>query len=119
MRSPALHAEISSAGAAAPGESNTKPKTETGPGHTTALNNSPREGDDTLTGFDLFSGHLETLSGRTFLVYREAERSTADMWKISGELSGQPQVHFICKPTSDCTIENTTNKQVVHGRVIR
>jgi hypothetical protein len=86
---------------------------------TAPADTGPAEGDDTLTGFDLYSGHLETRSGKTFVVYREGEKSTAEMWNIEGQDSGQPQIHFNCKTRNDCLIENTKNNQVVHGRLVR
>lgn len=81
--------------------------------------NARLEGDDILTGFDLYSGHMETRSGKTFVVYREGEKSTAEDWRIDGEVSGtQHHIHFNCK-TSDCLIENADNNQVVHGKLVR
>jgi hypothetical protein len=100
---------------------------------TTAGNNSRQAGtpqgdasgdeEDTLTGFDLLSGHLETLSGNTFVV-REAEKSVASMWNINAQLEGvvggrQPRLHITCKVKSECVIENTANSQAVHGKRIR
>lgn len=82
--------------------------------------NGPLEGDDILTGFDLYSGHMETRSGKTFVVYREGEKSTALDWKIDGEVSGkQHHIHFNCKARSDCLIENSDSNQVVHGKIVR
>ncbi len=76
--------------------------------------------DDTLTGFDSFSGHLETLSGSTFLV-REGEKGIASMWDFRSQIEGkgQPRLHITCKTTDDCVIENTTDNQAVHGKKIR
>lgn len=74
---------------------------------------SPATGDDTLTGFDYVSGHLETRSGKTFLIYREGERNTANLWDTSAKL------HFECKVKSDCLIENTDNNEGVHGKLLR
>jgi len=80
----------------------------------------PLEDDDILTGFDLFSGHLETRSGKTFVVYREGEKSTAETWAIHGQVSGeQLQLHFSCKTRNDCIIENAENHQAVHGKLVR
>lgn len=78
-------------------------------------------GDDTLTGFDLYSGHLETLSGKTFIVYREGEKMTALGWETEQEVSGkgQSQIHFNCKTTSDCLIENPEKHQTVHAKLLR
>lgn len=82
--------------------------------------NVPLEGDDVLTGFDLYSGHMETRSGKTFVVYREGEKSTAEDWKIDGEVSRkQHHIHFDCRAGSDCLIENAENSQVVHGKLVR
>jgi len=82
--------------------------------------NEPSEEDDTLTGFDLSSGHLETLSGSTFVV-REVEMFVASVWVDRTEVLGeaQPRLHITCKTRSGCVIENTTNHQAVHGRKIR
>jgi len=74
---------------------------------------TPIEGEDTLTGFDLSSGHLETRSGKTFLIYRDGERYTALGWSTSSP------IHFNCKSRSDCLIENTGNNEAVHGRLLR
>lgn len=81
--------------------------------------NVPTEGDDTLTGFDYMNGHLETLSGNTFLV-RPGEQDMVHMWSIKVQVEGgkQPGLHISCKTKTDCVIENTTNHQAVHGRRI-
>jgi hypothetical protein len=92
--------------AVVPGRSDAKPTRSTG-------QESPSEGDDMLTGFDLLSGHLETRSGKTFLINREGERYAALMWGTSSA------IHFDCKSTDDCLIENTGNKAAVHGRLLR
>jgi hypothetical protein len=57
----------------------------------------PAEADDTLTGFDSYSGHLETLSGNTFLV-REGEKDVGSMWNIKVQVEGgrQPRLHITC-----------------------
>lgn len=84
-----------------------------------AQDNAPTEEDDTLTGFDYLNGHLETLSGNTFLV-RPGEQDMVNMWSIKVQLEGgkQPGLHINCKTKIDCVIENTTNHQSVHGRRI-
>jgi hypothetical protein len=81
--------------------------------------NAPTEKDDTLTGFDYLNGHLETLSGDTFLV-RPGEQDMVHMWSIKVEVEGgkQPGLHISCKTKTDCVIENMTNHQAVHGRRI-
>jgi len=80
---------------------------------------APAEVDDTLTGFDYLNGHLETLSGSTFLV-RPGEQDMVHMWSIKVQVEGgkQPGLHISCKTKADCVIENTTNHQAVHGRRI-
>lgn len=82
---------------------------------------SDEAGDDTLTGFDLYSGHLETLSGKTFLIYREGEKSTAEMWAIDQDVTGKGQAHiqFKCKDVNDCLIENPEKHQTVHGKLLK
>jgi hypothetical protein len=75
-------------------------------------------GDDRLTGFDLSSGHLETLSGRTFLIYREGERTAAAMWEIT-QTEGQAKINFNCKTVDDCLIENPEKHQTLHGKRLR
>jgi hypothetical protein len=82
--------------------------------------NVPPEEDDTLTGFDYLNGHLETLSGNTFLV-RAGEQDVANTWNIKVQVEGgkQPRLHIACKTKGDCVIENTTNSQAVHGKRIR
>jgi hypothetical protein len=111
--------ERPTSGAPAQRESNTKAEA---PKTTIPQENAPTpsEEDDTLTGFDLFSGHLETLSGSTFLV-RKGEKSVASMWNIKVQVEGgkQPHLHITCKTKDDCVIENTTNAQAVHGKRIR
>lgn len=56
--------------------------------------NAPTEKDDTLTGFDYLNGHLETLSGDTFLV-RPGEQDMVHMWSIKVEVEGGKQPVFI------------------------
>jgi hypothetical protein len=58
------------------------------------MENTPTEQNDTLTGFDLSSGHLETLTGNTFLV-RAGERDVALMWIVDFQVAGgkQPSLH--------------------------
>jgi hypothetical protein len=81
--------------------------------------NTPSEEDDTLTGFDYLNGHLETLSGNTFLV-RTGEQDIAHTWNIKVHEGGaQPRLHITCKTKDYCVIENTTNNQAVHGKRIR
>lgn len=82
--------------------------------------NESNDHEDTLTGFDSFSGHLETLSGSTFLV-REGERDIASMWNIRVQVEGgkQPRLYIACKAQGDCVIENTTNQQAVHGKKLQ
>lgn len=76
-------------------------------------NTAETEEDDSLTGFDLLSGRLETHSGHTFVVAREGERNSAIWWKTSAKL------HFVCKGKSDCLVENRDNDQAVHARMLR
>jgi hypothetical protein len=77
-------------------------------------------GDDTLTGFDLSSGHMEMKSGRTYLIYREGERSTVLWWQSGAIVSGkQPELHYDCNELGDCAIENMESNQVVHGKPLR
>jgi hypothetical protein len=77
-------------------------------------------GDDTLTGFDFSSGHLETLSGKTFFVYREGERMTALDWETEQEVKGgQAAIHFDCRIGSDCLIENPQRHQTVHTKLLK
>jgi hypothetical protein len=78
---------------------------------------SPQSGDDSLTGFDLGSGHLEMKSGKTFLVDREGEKSTAHYWAIWADVNQkQPEIHYDCDARNECLIENLDNKQAIHGR---
>lgn len=77
-------------------------------------------GDDPLTGFDLSSGHLETLSGKTFFVYREGERMTALDWETEQEVKGgQAVLHFDCKAGGDCLIENPQRHQTLHAKLLK
>jgi hypothetical protein len=78
---------------------------------------SPQTADDTLTGFDLNSGHLEVRSGKTFLIYRDGEKDTAEGWQIWSDVTHkQPGLHYECDTHNECLIENEENKQAVHGR---
>lgn len=117
---PALTANIPADGGATQHESDAKTKAVTNPRIVPLQEYAPIEEDDTLTGFDLFSGHLETLSGGTFLV-REGEKSVASMWGYRSEILGeaQPRLHIACKTKGDCIIENITNQQAVHGRKLK
>lgn len=73
---------------------------------------------DFQTGFDLSTGHLETRTSGTFLVYREGERMTALTWQTWAEVSrnGQPPLHIVCQTRSDCLIENRKTNQAVHAK---
>jgi len=79
----------------------------------------PFEGYDILTGFDIISGHLEMLSGKTFVVYREGEQGTASMWNAQGETGSQPSIHFSCDWLNECVLRNTTNDQAIHAKLQR
>ena len=78
-----------------------------------AENGASLEGADSLTGFDFGSGHLETRSGRTFLVYREGEKFAANLWDTSARLQ------YTCKTQSDCLLEDLDNNEAVHARMLR
>ena len=87
-------------------------------------NDSPalvsQDGSETLTGFDLSSGNLETKSGKTFVIYRRGERTTADMWYLDTALGGQqPRLRVKCDATGECLIENLKNNQAVHVRQLK
>jgi hypothetical protein len=84
------------------------------------LHITPQAADDTLTGFDLNSGHLEVRSGKTFLIYREGEKDTALGWQTWADVTHkQPGLHYECDTRNECLIENEENKQAVHGRLLR
>jgi hypothetical protein len=81
---------------------------------------TPQAADDTLTGFDRSSGHLEVRSGKTFVIYREGEKDTAEGWQIGADVTHtQPGLHYECDTRNECLIENEENKQAVHGRLLR
>jgi hypothetical protein len=80
---------------------------------TAASSSSELAGTDMLTGFSYMSGHLETRTGHTFVLDREAEHGTALMWEASQALK------FTCKTKSECLIENLERKEAVHGRMLR
>jgi hypothetical protein len=113
---PALRSDKS-----APQPERAAPKPAPAAGARPVANPEPTEGDDKMTGFDMFSGHLETLSGKTFILYRQGERTTAAMWDASAQIGqkAQADIHFQCKSSTDCLIENTANKQAVHARLLR
>lgn len=115
---PTLTADTSS-GHIAPDASNAKKQAIVSPTLPSAQESAPSEESDTLTGFDFLNGHLETLSGKTFLV-RPGEQDVANDWRIRFQVEGgrQPRLHITCKTKADCIIENTANHQVVHGRRI-
>lgn len=102
------------------GSTNAKAKPAATSASTARQPDVPTETDDTLTGFDFLNGHLETLSGNTFLV-RTGEQDIANTWNIRVQVEGgkQPRLHITCKTKDECVIENTTNNQAVHGRRIR
>lgn len=68
---------------------------------------------DSLTGFDLLDGHMETRAGHTFLVSRQGERITASTWTASSSLK------YTCYRRTGCLIENTANGEAVHATLIR
>jgi len=119
-RFPSLITVVPAGGTVAQQESNVKAKAVGTPGPSTHQEMAPTEEDDTLTGFDYYEGHLETLSGKTFLV-REGEKSIASDWIIHVQVydGRQPPLHISCKTKGECVIENTTNHQMVHGKRIR
>ncbi len=81
---------------------------------------TPQAGDDVLTGFDLSTGHLEVRSGKTFLIYREGERSTALGWQTWAEVTlKQPGLHYECSARNECLVENEQTKEAVHARLLR
>ncbi len=70
-------------------------------------------GEDTLTGIDL-DGHVETKSGHSFVITREAEKIPANVsWHTRASL------RYSCKRRNDCVIENTDTGETVHARLIR
>jgi len=87
-------------------------------------NDSPasvaQDGHETLTGFDSSSGNLETKSGKTFVVYRTGERTTAYMWYLDTAIAGQqPRLRVKCDATGECLIENLKNNQAVHAKPLK
>ena len=70
-------------------------------------------GEDTLTGIDL-DGHVETKSGHSFVITREAEKIPANVsWHTPASL------RYSCKRRNDCVIENTDTGETVHAKLIR
>lgn len=72
----------------------------------------PVAAQDTLTGADVVSGGVETLSGHSFRVTREAEKMTLIPWEASDKLA-------ISCTQSACLITDNNNGQSVHARLIR
>jgi hypothetical protein len=69
--------------------------------------------EDTLTGIDVF-GHLETKSGHSFVITREAEKHSAYIsWQTRASL------RYSCKRRNDCVLENLDNGETVHVRLVR
>jgi len=107
------------AGAGQERTAETKPLTVKNPSRPN-LRITPQGADDTLTGFDLSSGHLEVRSGKTFVIYREGEKDTTQGWQIWADVTHkQPGLHYECDARNECLIENEENKQAVHGRLLR
>jgi hypothetical protein len=72
----------------------------------------PVAAEDTLTGADVVSGGIETLSGHSFRVTREAEKMTLIPWEASDKLA-------VSCTQSACLITDNSNGQSVHARLIR
>jgi len=77
----------------------------------TSLDFADAKVTDSLTGFDMWSGHLETKSGHTFVVTREGEKITAVGW------SAGSQIEYSCDRKRSCLIEN--GSEAVHARLAR
>jgi len=68
--------------------------------------------EDVLTGADAFSGGIETLSGRSFQVTRDAERMALIAWRSTDKL-------VIACDKNTCLITDDNNGQSVHARPVR
>jgi hypothetical protein len=67
---------------------------------------------DRLTGADFLTGAVETLSGRSLRVRREAESMTLSSWQPNDRLQ------LICKGAT-CLVTNTERDQSVHATLSR
>lgn len=68
--------------------------------------------EDVLTGADVVSGGVETLSGRSFQVTREAEKMALIPWHPTDKLA-------ISCSKNMCLITDENNGQSVHARLIQ
>lgn len=67
--------------------------------------------EDVLTGADVVSGGVETLSGRSFKVTREAEKTALTPWRPTDKLA-------IACDKNACLITDENNGQSVHARLV-
>jgi len=88
-------------------------------GDTTSTQVIPQDEFETLTGFDYNSGHLETRSGKTFVVYRQGERTTAVAWDSEALMGKQARLHIKCDASGECLVENLRYNEAVHARPLK
>lgn len=74
--------------------------------------NSTFATEDTLTGADPMSGEIETLSGRSFRVTREAEKATLVLWMAPNKVT-------VSCDHGACVVTNNDHSQSVHARLMR
>ncbi|MGO9776077.1 MAG: hypothetical protein ACLPM3_05770 [Terracidiphilus sp.] len=71
----------------------------------------PQEGDEIISGYDIFTGNLETSSGRTFYIYKPGEQSSAIGWPVS------TQFHYQCNETLVCTLTREGTAVILHAKL--
>ncbi len=76
-----------------------------------AAKDSPREGDEVISGYDVANGNLETSSGRTFFIYRPGEQSTAISWQVSSRF------HYKCNENLECVLTKGDTVVVLHAKL--
>lgn len=64
-------------------------------------------GSDVLTGVDPFNGLIETLSGASYKITRQAERMTIALWRATDHV-------VIACQTQECTLRNQKSGETVH-----
>jgi hypothetical protein len=59
------------------------------------------EGDDAIVEYDVTRGIVETISGKTFLIYKKSGEDVGSKWQ-----DYPVSIHYRCDRTSMCTLTN-------------